>query len=81
MCIKVADYCSLSSKAMFTLCQIAFRAGGGRGGEGAPLEKPYRCVPPQRVGVFAPFWSENGYTFCPFWSGIGYVFREKYGSV
>ena len=24
--------------------------------------------------VFAPFWSENGYTLCLFWSGIGYGF-------
>ena len=31
---------------------------------GTPLYKPYRYVPPQRVGVFAPFWSENGYTLC-----------------
>ena len=36
---------------------------------------PYKYVPLHRVGVFAPFWSENGYTFCPFWSGIGYGFR------
>ena len=24
--------------------------------------------------VFAPFWSENGYTLCLFWCGIGYGF-------
>ena len=29
--------------------------------------------------VFAPFWSENGYTLCPFWSGIGYGFRGTTG--
>ena len=73
MCIKVADYCGLSSKAMFTLCQIAFRAGGG----GAPLEKPYRCVPPQRVGFFAPFWSENGYTSCHFGLESGMFFERN----
>ena len=28
----------------------------GRGrGEGNPLYKPYRYVPPQRVGLFSPF--------------------------
>ena len=42
------------------------------GGGGTPLYKPYRYVPPRRVGSsFAPFWTENGYSFCPFWSGIG----------
>ena len=49
MCIKATDYCSLSSKAMFTLCQIAFRA---RGGGGTPSEKPHRYVLPQGVGCF-----------------------------
>ena len=29
--------------------------------------------------VFAPFWSENGYTLCSFSSGIGYGFRENLG--
>ena len=29
--------------------------------------------------VFAPFWSENGYTLHPFWSGIGYGFRGTTG--
>ena len=31
--------------------------------------------------VFAPYWSENGYTLCPFWSGIGYDFWGNYGIV
>ena len=31
--------------------------------------------------VFAPFPSENGYTFCLFWSGIGYGFQGNDGSV
>ena len=31
------------------------------GGGGTPLYKPYRYVSPHRVGVFAPFWSENWY--------------------
>ena len=35
-----------------------------------------------RVGVFEPFWSQNGYRLCPFWSGIGeYGFRGNHGSV
>ena len=32
-------------------------------------------------GVFARFWSENGYTLCPFWSGIGHGFWGNYGMV
>ena len=54
------------------------------GGRGTPLDKPYRYVPPQRVGFFEPFWSENRYRLCPFWSGIGYDFRGNflnYGNV
>ena len=34
--------------------------GWGRGG-GTSLYKPYGYVPPQKVGFFAPFWSENRY--------------------
>ena len=45
----------------------------------APLYKPQRYVPPYRVGFFALFWSENGYTVYLFWSGIGYGFRGNYG--
>ena len=48
-------------------------------GGGTPLYKPFRYVPPHRVGFFAPFWSENGHTLGPFWSGIGYGFRGNYG--
>ena len=29
--------------------------------------------------VFAPFWSEIGYTLCPFLAGIGYGFRAYRG--
>ena len=45
---------------------------------GTSLYKLYR-YPKGRV--FAPFWSENEYTFCPLWSGIGYGFLGNYGSV
>ena len=38
------------------------------------LYKTYRHVPPQRIGFFALFRSENGYRFCPFWSRIGCYF-------
>ena len=31
--------------------------------------------------VFAPYWSENGYTLCPFWSGIGFDFWGNCGIV
>ena len=32
---------------------------------------------PPKGGVFAPFWSENGYRLCSFWSGNGYGFRTE----
>ena len=31
-----------------------------------PLYKPYRYVPPQRVRLFGPFWSETGVDFAHF---------------
>ena len=37
---------------------------------GTSLYKPFRYVPPQRVRVFAPFWS-----------GIGYSCQGSYGGV
>ena len=49
----------------------------GGGGEGTPLYKPYRYVPPQRVGLFSPFdlitgvEGGGGCILCSFWSGIG----------
>ena len=55
--------------------------GGWVGGGGTPLYMPYRYVLHQRVGFFAPFWSENGYTLCSFWSGIGYVFPGNNGRI
>ena len=36
-----------------------------------------RYVSPQRVGFFAPFWSENGYRFCPFWSDFRVWFTKE----
>ena len=46
--------------------------GRGRGGGGTPLDKPYRYVAPQRVGLFSPFDLITGVgILCPFWSGIG----------
>ena len=39
-------------------------------GRGTSLYMPFRYVPPQRVRVFAPFWS-----------GIGYSFQGSYGGV
>ena len=49
--------------------------------EGTLLYEQYMYVPPQRVGFFASFWSENRYRLCPFWSGIGYGFRGGHGRV
>ena len=32
---------------------------------------------PPKGGVFASFWSENGYRLCSFWSGNGYGFPSE----
>ena len=49
---------------------------------GTPLHKPYRYVPPPRVGFLGLFGLKTGIDiFCPFWSGIRYGFQGNYGSV
>ena len=50
---------------------VGRRGGGG----GTPLYKPYRCAAPAGL-VFAPFWSEHGYTLCPFGLESGMVFER-----
>ena len=57
---------------MATLRGTNSRGGGGGRKGGTPLHKPVvQYVLPQRIFFFfAPFWSENGYTFCPFSSRI-----------
>ena len=49
--------------------------------EGTTLQKPYRYVPPHRVGFLSRFGLKTGihYTLCPFWSGIMYGFRGNHG--
>ena len=47
-----------------------------RGGESSLLQKPYRYVVAQRVGVFAQFWSENGYIFAHFCLESDMIFEE-----
>ena len=51
--------------------------GSERWGD-TPLYKPYRHVPPQRVGFLGLLGLK---TICSFGSGIGYGFRGNYGSV
>ena len=40
--------------------------GGGGGGGGTPLYKPYRYVPPQRVGFLSCFSLKTGIHFANF---------------
>ena len=58
-------------------CSNSMRRYLARGG--APYISYIGASPSGRV--FAPFWSQNGYTLCPLRSGIGYGFPENYGSV
>ena len=58
--------------------------GGGGGGRGS---LPYishigmSVCAASKGRVFAPFPSQNRYTFCLFWSGTGYGFQGNDGSV
>ena len=50
--------------------------GGGGGRGGTPLYKPYRYVPPQRVGFLCPFGLKTGIDFAHFGLESGMVFEE-----
>ena len=76
MCIKVADYCSLSSKAMFTLCQIAFRAGGGGRSLRTALEV---CAAPKSRGFLGRFGLKTGIHFAHFGLESGMFFERNTG--
>ena len=60
---------------------VTFSLGRGGGRLGTPLYKPYRYVPPRRVGFLRLFGLKTGIDFAPFWYGIGYGFRGNYRSV
>ena len=47
-----------------------FSLGGGGGEGGIPLYKPYKYVPPQRVGLLGLFGLKKGIDFAPFWTGV-----------
>ena len=48
---------------------------GGGGGEGIPLYKPYRYVPPQRVGFLRRLGPKTGIDFAHFGLESGMVFK------
>ena len=58
-------------KGKFWSGQVA----GGTGGGGTPLYKPYRYVPPQRVGFLRLFGLKTGIDFAPFGLESGVVFK------
>ena len=52
----------------------------GGGGRGTPLYKPYRYVPPHRVGSLRRFGLKTViHALCLFWSGIRHGFRGNCG--
>ena len=52
----------------------------GGGGGGTPLYKPYRYVPPHRVGSLRRFGLKTViHALCLFWSGIRHGFRGNCG--
>ena len=52
---------------------------GIRGGGGTPLYKPYRYVPPQRVGFLCRFGVKMGIDFVHFGLELGMVFKGTTG--
>ena len=62
-----------------TILGMARTPGGGGGGEILSYISHIEVCAAPSGRVFAPFWSENGYTLCSFSSGIGYGFRENLG--
>ena len=50
------------------------RGGGGAGGRGTPLYRPYKYVPPKRVWVLCRFGLKTGVEF-----GLDMVFEETAG--
>ena len=62
--------------ARVSTCDLPLAGGGGY----SLIRAIQVCAAPSGR-VFAPVWSENGYTLCPFWSGIGYGFWRNFCSV
>ena len=63
-----------------TFRSVIHPKGGGGGGRGTPLYKPYRYVPPHRVGSLRRFGLKTViHALCLFWSGIRHGFRGNCG--
>ena len=56
------------------------RLGGGGGGDGTPLCKPYKYVPLQRVWFLGLFGLKTGIHFAHFGLGSGMVFERTKGA-
>ena len=48
------------------ILSLKFRLASGGGGGATPLYKPYRCVPPHRVGFLRRFGLKTGIDFAHF---------------
>ena len=59
------------------ILSLKFRlaSAGGDGGGATPLYKPYRCVPPHRVGFLGLFGLKTGIDFAHFGLESGMVFE------
>ena len=74
-------YCGVVLFSVFSISfiyAIQFPGGGGGGGENA-LYKPYRHVPPQRVGCLRRFGLKTGIDFTHFGLKSGMVFKGTTG--
>ena len=77
LCAIVVWYCSVSFHDNLFYLR---RSVPGRGrGKGTALYKPYRHVPPQRVGCFRRFGLKTGIDFTHFGLESGMVFNGTTG--
>ena len=66
--------CAAEQGMFFRVSSLYNFSGGGA----TPLYKPYKYVPPLRVGFLRRFGLKTGISwFCPFWSGSGYGFTKE----
>ena len=61
---------------LICICQEVITNTRGGGGVGTPIYKPYRYVPPHRVGFLRCFGLKTGQHFAHFGLESGMVYRK-----
>ena len=77
LCLWIIDW--FFSHRSPRIPQPPMRLGGGGGRRGTPFYKPYRYVPPHRVGFLRRFGLKTGRDFAHFGLESGMVFEGNTG--